>query len=121
VQPAGLFAGELGGAEMIYRHVVTLCALVAITSCATQPMDIYPEVNQLQANYEAELSAMRVPLNEVEVGQACTVLRVEIARQRGQMDKAYAAYPPMAAAEMSARIRRNIALLESKMAEFRCP
>lgn len=80
-----------------------------------------PPVGDLDAEqreYEASLEAMPKPATAAELANACRVLRIERARQESLEERGLYLRD---GGELRARAHRNIALIEAKMAEIRCP
>lgn len=103
---------------------IALAAMLAplVAACVSVPATHSPsQLAAMQANYERALMDLRSPANEDERTTICRQFRVERARMEGASTRAYATLSPATAADIDARTRRNIALIESRMAEFRCP
>jgi hypothetical protein len=97
---------------------ITGCALT-LTACATSQQG--PDLKQMQAQYESWLSGVPVPSTDAERSETCRNLRVEAARMQSLNDSTGAmGLNQFQAAEMRTRGNRNIALIQSKMADFRC-
>lgn len=93
--------------------------VVSIAGCATDPAG--PDLNQMQASYETWLSGVPAPTTDSERSETCKNLRLEAARMQSLNESAgVMGLSQLQAAEMRARGNRNIALIQSKMADFRC-
>lgn len=94
------------------NNLLPCFAALTLAACASGPS--YGPDPAAIASYERRVLDTPVPTTEAEHNATCRELRLEVARQQGIV----AAAPHDAQLTMMAG--RNVALIESKMAEFGC-
>lgn len=94
-------------------------AVLVLAGCASAPQG--QDLSAIQHKYEVWLDGVPAPTNDDERSSTCRNLRLEEARQKSAADPAMTiGFNPGMVAELRARSNRNIALIQSKMADFRC-